>query len=286
MKAEALSLPMPWGVLEALHWRNPGAPRILCLHGWLDNAASFIPLADLLADFELLALDFAGHGLSSHRPANSRYYFADYVFDVDQAMRQLDWDRCHIMGHSMGAGVATCLAAATPEQVDRLVLLDSVGVYTLPVEKAATQLRASVLSVRKDRSILRPFESIEAAMAARQRIATLGDEAARLLCERALIRKGDFYQWRTDPRLNWRSPGLYTENQALNLLKAVESRALVITSPVVQSHLGQDRVMQRLASIRDCLHLKIDGDHHFHMEQPGQVAEWVSRFLQDTIANP
>ena len=96
MKADTLSLPMPWGVLEALHWRNPGAPRILCLHGWLDNAASFIPLADSLAGFELLALDFAGHGLSSHRPEDSRYYFADYVFDVDQVMQQLEIGRAHV----------------------------------------------------------------------------------------------------------------------------------------------------------------------------------------------
>ena len=40
-----VSLNTPAGVLRGLAWPNPGAPRCLALHGWLDNAASFIPLA-------------------------------------------------------------------------------------------------------------------------------------------------------------------------------------------------------------------------------------------------
>ena len=75
MKALPVNIRLPWGTLEALHWSNPGAPKVLCLHGWLDNAASFVPLSGYLKDFDLLALDFAGHGFSSHRPASSRYYF-------------------------------------------------------------------------------------------------------------------------------------------------------------------------------------------------------------------
>ena len=43
--------------------------KILCLHGWLDNAASFNRLAPLLLDStetptEIVCLDFPGHGLS------------------------------------------------------------------------------------------------------------------------------------------------------------------------------------------------------------------------------
>jgi pimeloyl-ACP methyl ester carboxylesterase len=47
--------------------------KILCLHGWLDNAASFNRLAPLLLEqeqqqpMEILALDFPGHGLSGHK---------------------------------------------------------------------------------------------------------------------------------------------------------------------------------------------------------------------------
>lgn len=286
MKAAPVNLPMPWGTLEGLRWSNPGAPKVLCLHGWLDNAASFVPLAPFLKDFDLLALDFAGHGFSSHRPATNRYYFADNLFDLDLALQQMGWDSCTVIGHSMGAGVASCFAAALPEMVDRLVMLDSIGVYTQTSGQAAKQLRSSMMSVRKSRSFLRPYESVEAAMLARQKNAPLSDEAARLLCERALEHTGDIYQWRTDPRLNWRSPSLLTDSQALDLLAAIRSYTLVITSPAVLEHLGEDSMKQRLAAIRFCQHADIEGSHHFHMEQAERVGAMISRFLLDGKPQP
>ena len=282
MKAAPVNIHLSWGTLEGLHWANPGAPKVLCLHGWLDNAASFAPLAPFLKDFDLLALDFAGHGFSSHRPETSRYYFTDYLFDIDAAMDELGWDQCHFIGHSMGGGggVAGCFAAALPERVNRLVLLDSLGVLTLPANQAAQQLRLSMLSVRKSRSFLRPYESVEEAMLARQKHSPLSDEAARLLCQRSLEHTGDYYQWRTDPRLNWRSPQLSGDAQALDLLTAIHSPALVITSPSVIEYFGEDMAQKRISAIPDSKHVKIDGHHHFHMEQTEQVGACITEFLQ------
>jgi pimeloyl-ACP methyl ester carboxylesterase len=40
-----------------------GTPT-LCLHGWLDNCASFEPLFERTADLNLTAVDLPGHGLS------------------------------------------------------------------------------------------------------------------------------------------------------------------------------------------------------------------------------
>jgi len=279
MKAAPVKLHLPWGTLEGLHWPRPGAPKVLCLHGWLDNAASFFPLSSYLKQFDLLALDFAGHGLSSHRPETNQYYFPDYLFDVDAALDVLGWDRCHMIGHSMGAGVASCLAAALPERINRLVLLDAVGVITLPTDQSARQLSLSMKSVRKSRGFLRPYESIEEAMLARQKNSPLSDEAARLLCERSLEHTGDYYQWRTDPRLNWRSPQLLSDAQALDLLAAIRAPTLVMTSPAVLDYLGEDMMEKRLAAISNCKHVSNNGHHHFHMEQPDQVAACITQFL-------
>ncbi len=282
MKAAPVNLDLPWGRLEGLHWSNPGAPRVLCLHGWLDNAASFVPLSRHLEDFDLLALDFAGHGFSAHRPPSSRYYFTDNLFDLDQALELLGWKSCHLIGHSMGAGVASSFAAAIPEMVERLVLIDAVGVYTLPTDQAAKQLRLSIKSVRKSRGFLRPYESIEAAVRARQRNSPLTDEAAYLLCQRALEHTGDYYQWRTDPRLNWRSPHLLGEEQALDLLGAIISPTLVMTSPTLVKHLGEEVLKQRLSAIQNYQHIHVDGDHHFHMEQAEHVGHAIARFLLES----
>ena len=280
MKAAPVNIRLSWGTLEGLHWSRPGAPKVLCLHGWLDNAASFVPLSHYLEDFDLLALDFAGHGFSSHRPETSRYYFPDNMFDVDAALDVLGWEKCHIIGHSMGGGIASGFAAASPERVDRLVLLDAVGILTLPAEQAAKQLRLSIKSVRKKPGTLRPYNSVEDAMLARQKDSDLSDEAARLLCERSLEHTGDYYQWRTDPRLNWRSPWLLNDEQALTLLAAIKSPTLAITSPSAIKYLGEEMLEARLASIANCRHIHDEGHHHFHMEQAQHIGEYITEFLQ------
>jgi pimeloyl-ACP methyl ester carboxylesterase len=280
MKAAPVNIHLSWGTLEGLHWSRPGAPRVLCLHGWLDNAASFVPLSAFLKDFDLLALDFAGHGFSSHRSETSRYYFSDNLYDIDAALDVLGWDTCHIIGHSMGGGAASCFAAALPERVNRLVLLDAAGVMTLPTDQAATQLRSSMISVRKSRSFLKPYVSIEEAMLARQQKSPLSDAAARLLCERSLEHTGDYYQWRTDPRLNWRSPQLFSDAHALDLLAAIQAPTLVISSPTAINYFGEDMLQKRLSAIGNCLHVMDDGHHHFHMEQPAHVAACITEFLQ------
>lgn len=280
MKAAPVNIQLSWGVLEGLHWSNPGAPKVLCLHGWLDNASSFVPLSTHLKDFDLLALDFAGHGFSAHRPESSRYYFAENIYDVDAVLDVLGWESCHVIGHSMGGSVASCFASALPERVKRLVSLDAVGILTLPAEEAAKQLRLSVKSVRSGRSFLRPYESVEEAMRARQKSSPLSDEAARLLCERSLEHTGDYYQWRTDPRLNWRSPHLLTDAQSLDVLAAVRSPVLAITSASMSDYLGADMLKKRLDAIADCTHMTDQGHHHFHMEQPLLTGERITEFLK------
>ena len=279
MKAAPVNIRLPWGTLEGLHWSRPGAPKVLCLHGWLDNAASFVPLSPFLKDFDLLALDFAGHGFSSHRPDTSRYYHTENLYDLDAALDVLGWDACHIIGHSMGGGVASAFAAALPERVKRLVLLDAVGILTQPPDQAAKQLRLSLKSVRKNPSILRPYESVEEAMQARQMSSSLSDEAARLLCERSLEHTGDYYQWRTDPRLNWRSPQLFTDDQMMNLLAAMRAPTLVITSPDATGYLGENMLHERLEAIVNYQHVTDDGHHHFHMEQPEHIGIRITEFL-------
>ena len=280
MKAAPIKTPLSWGALEGLRWSRPGKPRVLCLHGWLDNAASFVPLSAHLEDFDLVAIDFAGHGFSAHRPETSRYYFPEYLYDLDELLDALGWDDCHIIGHSLGGGVACGFTAALPERVKRLVLLDVVGIFTIPVEQATRQLRLSLKSVRKNRSILKPYESVEEAMLARQKNSPLSDAAARLICERALEHTGDYYQWRTDPRLNWRSPQFLTNDQVINILESISSPVLAITTATIEKFLGGDVLDQRLASIGDCTHVLHEGHHHFHMEEAEIVAAHITEFLK------
>ena len=68
--------------IAALTNGNDQAPLLLCLHGWLDNAASFQPLMPYLADYHVIAIDWPGHGLSSHRSEDAHYHFIDWIYDL------------------------------------------------------------------------------------------------------------------------------------------------------------------------------------------------------------
>jgi pimeloyl-ACP methyl ester carboxylesterase len=138
-RPEDILLDTRQGRLAGLGWRVEYAPRVLCLHGWLDNAASFSPLAPLLDRLDRVALDLPGHGYSEHRHFSTRYHFVDYLFNVDAALDTLGWEDCHLVGHSLGAAIAAVYGAGAPERVRSLVLLDSMGPISVTPEGAAPQ---------------------------------------------------------------------------------------------------------------------------------------------------
>jgi pimeloyl-ACP methyl ester carboxylesterase len=91
----------------------------------MDNCRSFARLAPHLvqhlpATTELVALDFPGHGWSSHESADSpQSVMAELAFYVAEAVKEMHWDHDQpitLIGHSMGAHVTSIFAAAIPER--------------------------------------------------------------------------------------------------------------------------------------------------------------------------
>ena len=241
-----LDLETATGRFAGLARPHPGAPRVLCLHGWLDNAASFLPLAPLLSGLDLVALDLAGHGHSAHRSPGSRYYFMDNLWDVDAVLDALGWPHAHFIGHSMGGALACVFAVAAPERVERLVLLDGLGPTSSTADKTVERLRRSRESVRKATGRLREFPDVAAAVRARMAASDLSEHAARLICERSLERRGDHFRWRTDPRLNWHSPSLLTEEQVLSILGAITAPVLSFTALPLARWINPQAARRRL----------------------------------------
>ena len=126
------------------YWPGRGAP-VVALHGLTATYVSFIGVAERLAGRRpLLAIDLRGRG-DSDKPAGP-YGMAQHARDVAAAMRALGLGPSVIVGHSMGAFVATALAAAEPELVSALVLID--GGFALPMTEAARQVFEIGLSKR------------------------------------------------------------------------------------------------------------------------------------------
>ena len=285
-RAEEILLETPLGQLAGLRWRTEGAPPVLCLHGWLDNAASFLPLAEQLAGLDIVALDLSGHGHSEHRHHTARYHFIDYLWDVDAALTALGWESCHIVGHSMGGGVGTLYAAASPAHVRSIVVLDGLGPVSSTGVGTAMRLRKSMTVMRRERNPLRPYDSIDEMVRARLGVSDLSIDAARLLCERSARQVGKHFYWRTDPALNWVSPIVLTDEQVLDCLRNIEAPLLSwIAKPIASWH-SEDKIRARQAATQNGRHETIEGHHHFHMDVPEKVAGIIQSFILENDQTP
>jgi len=101
--------------LTGKRWGQEGNIPIMALHGWLDNANSFDLIAPALPDFDIFALDFAGHGHSDHRPVHTPYLGILDVQDVIAVANHLRWENFSLLGHSMGAEVSAHVIGLYPD---------------------------------------------------------------------------------------------------------------------------------------------------------------------------
>ena len=108
-----------------LDWGGDGDP-LLMLAGLGCTAHVFAELAPHLSDrFRVIALTRRGHGLTDQ--VQSGHALADTAEDARRLLDRLGIERAHVVGHSMGGGEVSTLAARHPGRVARVVYLD--GAY-------------------------------------------------------------------------------------------------------------------------------------------------------------
>jgi pimeloyl-ACP methyl ester carboxylesterase len=263
--------------LAALEWPGEGLP-IIALHGWLDNAASFAPLTEHLAGHHLLALELPGHGHSDHLSHSTFYHLADNLHCLTAVADAMGWTRFILLGHSMGAAIACLAAAAMPQRIIGLSLIDGLGPIALTPQQEVARLRqrfAESASIR----VRRPFTDIATAVRARLRHSRfpITLEAAARIVERNLCLEADGYYWRYDARLQGPSTHYYSEEQVVGILNAIDVPALLLSAE--QGALqGWPGFNARRAALRGLQHQLLSGGHHLHMELPQLVASHLKRF--------
>ena len=269
--------------LAAKQWGDADKPAIVALHGWLDNAASFDRLAPALDRYRVIALDFAGHGYSAHRPEGVRYHLLDNVDNVIGLADALELDQFILLGHSMGAGVATYTAASFPERIEKLVLIEGLGSQASRPEDAPQILRKAVDDMKKAGAKRKPvYETREEAVLARsQSIGGISLDAANTLCSRGLEQVENGFTWRSDPRVRMSSAIRLTEEMIQAHLAALTMPVLLIRGR--HSFFATSEILQERANgIPHCLQVALDGNHHLHLEQQTfpAVAGAIRDFLQ------
>ena len=127
------------------YWPGRGAP-VVALHGLTASYVNFLGIAERLAGrLPLLGLDLRGRG-DSDKPAGP-YGMSQHARDVAAAMRAFGLGSSIVIGHSMGAFVATALAAQDPELVSGLVLIDG-GYVPAAAPAPANQSPNAALAAR------------------------------------------------------------------------------------------------------------------------------------------
>ena len=261
--------------LAALAWGDPDATPVLALHGWLDNAASFIPLAGKVRDMHLVALDMAGNGQSDHRAADGEYNIWSDLPDIEAVADQLGWERFALLGHSRGAIISCLYASARPERIERLALLDAVVPGAVDPADCPRQL-ADFLTDKR-RLLDKPgrvFADPAEAVAIREHKG-LSPLAAKLIAERNLVPAEGGWRWSHDARLTGASAFKLTEAHTRAVLAGLSMPGLLLLAENGLARHGD------LPGIPDTMETKtVPGDHHCHMDESvDAIAAELQEFL-------
>jgi pimeloyl-ACP methyl ester carboxylesterase len=262
--------------LASLCQGEPGQTPVLALHGWLDNAESFRALAERMPGVHLVALDLAGHGRSDHRAADGDYNIWSDLPDIQAVADELGWDAFGLLGHSRGALMATLFAAALPERVTRLALLDAASPRPVLAADCPAQLAAYLRDKKRllDRQG-RVFASREEAIALRVSKG-LGQRAAELIATRNLVETEGGWRWSTDARLQGASAFKLTDAHNTAIMAALAMPSLMI---LAEGGFGADVAAAATASPAMAVEF-VPGGHHCHMDESAdRVANRLLQFF-------
>ncbi|XP_047435299.1 serine hydrolase-like protein isoform X3 [Mugil cephalus] len=205
-----LSVAVPWGEIRGKIWGPDLGRPVLCLHGWADNCGTFNTLIPLLPkECRYVAVDLAGHGLSSHRPPGVFYTSLAYVADVRRVVDALHWTKFSIIGHSMGGDIAAMFSALYPEMVDALVLLDILGFFPKDPKQTPSMIRQGMDELlqfeqnteEKKNRVYSYEKALERLLAANSK--SISEHSARILLERGLTRVEGGFKFSRDLRVNF-----------------------------------------------------------------------------------
>jgi pimeloyl-ACP methyl ester carboxylesterase len=128
MQYQSLTITLPLSEMT-LHIKQSGSGNETCIlhhlhHGFGEGAYVWDSFAASVAKlFRTLAIDLRGHGDSSWHP-KGEYGVECHIADLLEVIDALRLDRLVLVGHSLGGEIAIRIAAARPESVIGLVVVD------------------------------------------------------------------------------------------------------------------------------------------------------------------
>jgi acyl transferase domain-containing protein/pimeloyl-ACP methyl ester carboxylesterase/aryl carrier-like protein len=263
-------------------WGPEDGPTVLCVHGILEQGASWQAVAAPLAarGFHVVAPDLRGHGRSGHISANASYQVFDFVADLDGISAGLGGKPMTLVGHSLGGILASLLAAARPERFERLILIEKplsgAGPEGEDAEKFTAQL--DYLAAPPEHRVFANLE--EAASRLRQATPALDEALAQKLAERISEPCAGGVRWRWDVRLRTRTGitlPVIDAGRYLGMLKTITAPVHLIFGDAS----GQDEALARLRETwPDAAVNLVHGGHNLHIETPAELARIIAEAMR------
>ncbi|ORY43847.1 alpha/beta-hydrolase [Rhizoclosmatium globosum] len=286
--------------LKALVWGkdHPSAHKVLAVHGWLDNAATWDVFLNSLFEqcpnqFYVAAIELAGHGQSEHRSMEADYLMYHYVEDVVSVADSLGWQSFSILGHSIGGGISLLAASILGPRVVSVTSIESLGVYSLPTHHAYSNAVAAI----KGRSQLknhvskpRVFSSIEEAIDIRIKtgLHRISEDGTRKIVTRGLKKVEGGYSWSSDPICAKDLVIVYSEDDVYSFLNKIDCPVLnVYGDKGIRGWFHERGYGGREKQVKDLKIVSVPGGHHLHLEaetaQP-TVNLFIS-FMKERVLN-
>lgn len=279
---DCLGLPIHY-----LEWGEPGGEPLVLVHGFLDLAYSWQPLAAQLearTDHPLwiIAPDCRGHGDSGWIGAGGYYHFPDYILDLDCVIRAAGVTRCKLIGHSMGGTISFEYAGTFPHRVSKLVLIEGVGPVGMNFPDAPPRMANWITEVHeRGRNHFRDYSSIEAgASQLRQTNPRLAEGFALDLARAGMKRNPNGkWRWKFDPLHRTAAPQPFYTAQALEFFRRIECPVLIVDGKESRQTRRNDK-SQRYDAIANQRRIVIeDAGHMVHQDNPNRLAQVLTDFL-------
>ena len=268
--------------LHGLQFGDPQGEPVLALHGWLDNAASFTHLAPLLHGYNVVAIDLPGHGLSDHWADFNHYHLWAAVEDIELILDELGWQTCHLLGHSMGAGMSVLYAGTFPKRLKSLTLIEAIGPMAGDYEGAPERLANAILTMKSHNKALKSQPSMDHFV--KTRLAgplKLSRESSELLMLRGVKTHENGFSWRNDKRLKYASMMRLPEPMILSFLQHIQAPVLGIFAHDGLFKPASIESRWQAITASKCIHW-LDGGHHLHLDgDVPAIAAIVCGFLQE-----
>lgn len=306
-KPQEIKFATPYGHVACLEWGHRGAPnKILCVHGWLDNAGSFERLIPYILDhkdnfhlYHVVAIDLPGVGHSSHRPVSTDYSTFSNIIEMRRVTAQLGWNNnVTLLSHSLGAHFSFIYSCIYPRQVESFISID----VARPITFQATNWNVTIANsienhfkceynhegnARSDSvvPVYTEAEALKRLMEAHS--SSLTRESAKVLMKRGAREHKQGYTFNRDVRHRYLSSEFRPDDDLMMkyLDRSFSPNLFVIRSTKSpfrrpeETRLKYYEIFQRNCPLfRD---KQMEGTHHLHMNTPDRVAAEINQFLDD-----